>query len=351
MATAAGRLVYSRDELLAEHRYAAPQLEAGYRLHGGFDTEGRYVSPRTLHRWAAVNAWSEALKSRGFPLIDASTALLKRGNYPAIGQQTLLLKNGFGQSMWDGLTVTGVIEAKGKALCEVRPPDFQELAVEDISETCTGHLDKGLLYAHGLDEGGDKANGQGGHDDMWFAVRDLLFGKGAFADPVIPESLSRPETGRRMPQIPPIYEGWILLLMNVLMIEVRAESYFRYCVALMRSPKLFMDRRTDAEHAADLVERIRADEAIHVAYLRAFVSEMRSFTLRTTDGGRVQGAEIVDPVWRDMIEWHAVTNADFGRAQAREATRELLIARPGGEALFAQFDALDPGRAFKVAAE
>jgi len=351
MSAATARRVYSRDELLADHDYAAPQVESGYRLHGGFDAGGHYISPRTLHRWPAVRAWSEALEARGFPLIDASTALLKRGNYPTIAQQSLLLKTGFGQSMWDGLTVTGVIEAKGSALCELQVPDFQQIVVEDIAETCIGHLGKGLIYAHGLDEGGDKANGQGGHDDMWFAVRDLLFGKGAFADPVIPESLSRPETGRRMPQVPPLYEGWILLLMNVLMIEVRAESYFSYCVALMRSPDLFTDRRSDAEHAADLVERIRTDEAVHVAYLQAFVSEMRSFTIRTVDGGTMNGADIIDPIWRDMIEWHAVTNADFGHAQAREATRALLMDSPGGAALFAQFDTLDPNRIVKEAAE
>ena len=31
------QLVYSEAELLAEHRYAKPQIVAGYRLHGGFD--------------------------------------------------------------------------------------------------------------------------------------------------------------------------------------------------------------------------------------------------------------------------------------------------------------------------
>ena len=36
--------VYSRDELMAEHPYAKPQIEAGYRLHGGFDTAGTYIS-------------------------------------------------------------------------------------------------------------------------------------------------------------------------------------------------------------------------------------------------------------------------------------------------------------------
>lgn len=338
----AQRKIWARDELMAEHDYARPQVEAGYRLHGGFDAAGVYVSPRTLHRWPAVRAWAAEVERRGFPLIDASTALLKRGNYPSRAQQELLLSHGYGRSLWNGLTVTGVIEAKGRALCDVTAPDFQKIIVDDLTGTCTGHLNKGLLYAHGLDEGGDTASGQGGHDAMWFAVRDALFGKGAYPDPVVPESLSRPESGRRMPEIPAEYESWILLLMNVLMIEVRAESYFRFCIDVMEAPGTFVQRKAEARHAAELVRRIRTDEAIHVAYLQAFVSELRSFQFRTVGGGTISGAALIDPVWNDMIEWHAVTQADFGRVQARDTIKADLLANVlGGAALWSSFQALD----------
>ncbi len=77
------QLVYSEAELFREHPYAAPQLEAGYRLHGGFDADGAYVSPRTLVRGPAVRAWQGELARRGWPLIDASTRLLTRGSYPS----------------------------------------------------------------------------------------------------------------------------------------------------------------------------------------------------------------------------------------------------------------------------
>jgi len=36
--------------LFAEHPYARRQVEAGQRLHGGFDADGRYISPQTLVR-------------------------------------------------------------------------------------------------------------------------------------------------------------------------------------------------------------------------------------------------------------------------------------------------------------
>lgn len=335
------KVIYSRDELMAEHAYAKPQVEWGYRLHGGFDDKGRYVSPRTLNRWGAVEAWQEQLKGRGGSLIDATVKLLKRGNYPSLQQESLLLANGLGQSLWNSLTVTGVIEARGRALCEVEAPNFQDIIVEDLAGTCTGHLNKGLLYAHGLDEGGNPAQGEGGHDAMWFALRDLLFGKNAFPIPEIPQSLSRPEAGRRIPLVPKMYEDWILLLMNVLMIEVRAESFFAFCTAVMRAPENFRDRRAEAAHAADLVERIRTDEAIHVAYLQTFVSELCNFTFKGEKGERVPGATLINPIWNDMVEWHSVTNAEFQQAQARDGLLALIGTHSKAPVIRDQFLALE----------
>lgn len=335
------RTVYSRDELMADHPYAKPHIEAGYRLHGGFDEKGTYISPRTLHRWPAVEAWQTQVVDRGYPLIDATTRLLKRGSYPNAAQQTLLLSNGMGETLWNALTITGIIEARGRALADAQAPDFQAIIEEDITATATGHLNKGLLYAHGVDEGGWPAKGEGGHDVMWFAARDALFGKDAYPIPEVPASIARPEIGRLMPQLDKVYEDWILLLMNVLMIEVRAESFFSFCTNLMRSPDVFRDRRAAAMHAAELVDRIRTDEAIHVAYLQAFVSEMRSFTLKGTKGERIKGAVLIDPIWEGMIHWHAVTQADFSRDQGREAIVARISKRADGRKLVAEFDALE----------
>jgi hypothetical protein len=335
------RLVYTREELMAEDSYAKLQVEAGYRLHGGFDAKGTYISPRTKLRWPAVKAWQAQVVERGFPLIDATTRLLKRDSYPNTPQQKFLLNNGFGETLWNSLTITGIIEARGRALCDAQAPDFQNIIEEDISATTIGHLNKGLLYAHGLDEGGNKEAGEGGHDDMWFAVRDALFGKDAFLIPEVPASIGRPEMGRLMPQLEKVYEDWILLLMNVLMIEVRAESFFSFCTQIMRSPEVFRDRRQAADHAAELVERIRTDEAIHVAYLQSFVSELRSYTLKGIDGQRIKGAALIDPIWEGMINWHSVIQADFSREQSRQAIEARITARPDGRSLLAQFDSLE----------
>ncbi|HEY0302364.1 MAG TPA: hypothetical protein VGC36_13550, partial [Rhizomicrobium sp.] len=128
---------------------------------------------------------------------------------------------------------------------------------------------------------------------------------------------------------------------------VKAESFFSFCQSIMRDPGNFSDRRAAAAHAADLVERIRTDEAIHVAYLATVVSELRSFTIRTEGGATVPGASVIDPVWNQMIEWHAVTQADFGREQSREAILARLRSKSNGPALAAAFDNLE----FQQAAE
>ena len=334
-------LVYSKADLLAEHDYARPQTEAGYRLHGGFDAEGRYISPRTLRRWPAVKAWQAALQERGWPLIDASTQLLQRGSYPSFEQQKYLLGLGLGRTLWNSLTITGIVEARGQFLAAYDPPSLALIVDDNIAGTAVGHLGKGLFEAHGFDEGGSPERGEGGHDTMWFAVRDLLFGKDAYPLPVPPESLARRELGRLMPQIPGPHEQLVLMLMNVLMIEIRAERFFSFCTQVMRSSELFRDRRAEAERAATLVERIRQDEAIHVAYLQTAISELRSFTFRTGDGARVPGKAFLDPIWEGMVHWHAVTTPDHARTQTRTAIADRLLALSDGAKHLAAFDALE----------
>jgi len=128
---------------------------------------------------------------------------------------------------------------------------------------------------------------------------------------------------------------------------VKAESFFSFCQGIMRDPTNFADRRPAANHAAELVERIRTDEAIHVAYLATVISELRTLTIKTVDDKRVPGAEIIDPVWNQMIEWHAVTNSEFARNQSRDAIMARLRSKPNGAALAATFDSLE----FQQAAE
>ena len=91
------KLVWTREEILADHAYAAPQVEAGYRLHGGFDGDGKYISPRTLNRWPAIRAWSDALKAHGHELVDSSQQLMVGGAFATPAGSVTEIANGWYQ--------------------------------------------------------------------------------------------------------------------------------------------------------------------------------------------------------------------------------------------------------------
>lgn len=335
------KLVYTQEELLASHPYAEYHMAAGHKLHGGFDVEGNYTPPRSLHRIPAIDAWRSEVERKGWKLIDCSADLLKMGNYPTPEQQWLLLENGLDLTMWNSLTIAGVIEGRGALLASFPAPDFQSIIVEDISTLCIDHLNKGLLVAHGWDEGGNPATDIGAHNKMWFAARDALFGRDAYGRAEIPESIVRPETGRLMPQIPPEHEQYLLLLMNLTMIEVRAEAIFRFNETVVKNPDAFKNNRDGANLAADLINRIRLDENIHVASLRVMLSEFRELTIKTVDGATMRGKDLFDPLWTPMIEYHTGAAFDFGRNQTRDALQRQILALDGGEKLFAKFESLE----------
>ena len=50
------KLLYTKEEIEADHDYQTPHIEAGHRLHGGLDRHGNYISPRTKNRWPAIHA-------------------------------------------------------------------------------------------------------------------------------------------------------------------------------------------------------------------------------------------------------------------------------------------------------
>ncbi len=339
------QLVYTEEELYAEHDYAIPHERDGVRLHGGFDAQGRYVPPRSLGRGRAMAAWTAALRERGGDLFDADASVLLNGpRMPNVAQQTLLLKAGVGRPFWNSLTVTGKIEGRGRVLAETAFPDLQEILVEDVSGMALGHLNKGLLAMHGIDEGGEPDKGIGGHDVMWFVARDLAYGRDAYPDVEPPENIARPEAGQRlMPELPPEYEGMLSLLMNLLLIEFRAEIGFASTQEILRNPELFSARRAEAGEAADIVGRIREDERIHVESLRLYLGELRELTLKTVEGGTVLGAELIDRFWDGLVRWATVEQPALVADNQYQALRPVILEHPDGERLLAEFNALgDP---------
>ncbi len=331
-------LVFTEDELMLDHPDLAPHVVAGIPMHGGFRPDGSYQPPRALVREPALGAWEAALIGRGGAPLAADASLLGGVRLPSVEQSRVLLRHGLGETFWNTLTITGKIEARGRLLADIEFPSLQPHIVDDISEMGIGHLGKGLLKAHGYDEGG--LPGIGAHDAMWFAARDLAFGAGAYPDVDPPENIARPEAGRRfMPELPPEIEGLLSLLMNLLVIEFRAEIGFAATQAILRTPELFVDRRAQAEEAAEIVDRIRADEEIHVSSLRLYLGECADVTFRTLDGGTVPGSELIDRFWGGLVRWATVEQPALVADQQRALLHERVMAHPDGSAIWAEFEA------------
>ncbi|MDH5670514.1 MAG: hypothetical protein OEZ06_00085 [Myxococcales bacterium] len=334
------QLRFTEEELMREHDYAAPQVVAGHRIHGGFDAAGNYLCPRTALRQQAIDNWAQALLQRGGQLFEADASLLSGVRTPNTAQQKLLLLEGLGQTFWNSLTITGVIEARGRFLVQAPIPDYQSAVEEDISEMALGHLHRGLMKAHGLDEGGEPERGIGGHDVMWFALRDLAFGETDYPEPVIPANITRPESSEPMPQIGRPHARILAFLMNLLMIEFRAEIGFAATEALLRDPELFSTRQAEAEQAADVVQRIRLDEEVHVTSLRVMLGEARDLHFKTGDGGHVLGAELIDPFWQSLVNWATVEQPQLLADRNREMLSARILEHAEGERILRQFDAL-----------
>jgi hypothetical protein len=335
------RLTYTEDEFLQSHPYARPQIVAGHLLHGGFDEDGRYVSPRLLHRGPAIDAWSEALRVRGGDLLAADSSLLAGIRFPSVAQQKLLIQRGLGQTFWNTLTIIGHIEARGRILAEMEFPDLQPYVVEDVSQLAIGHLNRGLLKAHGLDEGGEPQRGIGGHDVMWFALRDLAFGPPPWPEPEPPQNIARPDSeAEPFPLLTPAVFRTLYLLANLLMIEFRAERGFSDSEALLLDPDLFTARRAGAEEAAEIVNRIRTDEEIHVASLRLYLGELQRLTLKMRDGNTLSGREVVETLWNGIVQWATVEQPRLAAAQQRRVLTERILAHSDGEEILREFEAL-----------
>ena len=94
------KLIYSQEELEADNVYATPHIECGLKLHGGFNADGEYLSPRTKHRWTAINAWKNQLEKQNVEIVGATTALLTEPNFPneaqAIFYSKMVFSNHFG---------------------------------------------------------------------------------------------------------------------------------------------------------------------------------------------------------------------------------------------------------------
>lgn len=346
------QLEYTWDELLADPPIVEPLRAGGVICHGGYLEDGTYASPRTAHRVPAIRAWqARHVADFGTDLLDAPLDSWP-GNYPNLAQARLLLGNGVREPIVAQLTRIGTVEGFGANIRHLAPADMQPFFVDDISGTATEHLGRGLVEAHARDEAGwdDRA----GHDQMWFAVRDIAFEhpftgdmtarlleRLGFAGPAVSEQERRArfETIRAFPDIDAGLEMLLRTMIRVLFIEMKAFHIFAWAEALLADGDLVAG---DGE-AARLVACIRADETPHVEYLRTALTEMRDRTFVTSRGTGRPGTEVIGTLWDLLLAESMGTVETANRTSFRKELERTLEGRPGragGAALLEEFDAI-----------
>jgi hypothetical protein len=300
---------YTESELLLSHDYAEPLVAGGVRCHGGFDDEGRYVSPRTRLRGPAIEAWEhQRVEQFGTPVLDVPIDSWPE-HFPNVEQSKLLIRRGAPEPIIATLTRIGTVEGFGGMLRLVPVPDMRPLFEEDITGTAIAHLDRGLIEAHARDEAGFEE--EAGHDVMWFVARDIAFENPVTADetelmlermgirggPGKPAPLV--DVARVLPEeIDPTLEFLVGRMINLLFIEIAAFHTFRWAESVLADTDLVAG---DGE-AARLVSYIRADETPHVSYLRTALSEMRDRTWIGQRGNRYPGDEMIGLLWDKALE-------------------------------------------------
>ncbi len=331
------RLNWSEEELLESGAYEAPLIAGGVRCHGGFDAEGSYRSPRTIHRDPAIAAWQGRLTAEGHELVAIDPALLPP-QYPSVEQARLLLKEDVKEPIVRALTIISIVEGFGAIIRDVKVPDLASALVEPIDGTALAHLDRGLFEAHARDEAGHRD--EGGHKQMWEAARDLALESPKVPGDVLMRIMGRRErrqSRRALPELDADLERMLGTMATVLTVEIFAARTFDWGEQLLSDPEV----SAEPERAGDMVRHIRADERPHVEYLRTALSEVRARTLRTVDGGTLSGREAIDRLLHGTLRVFTRERPQENRDDVRTGLA-AAIERAGRPAdLIEQVDALD----------
>ena len=333
------RTIFTRDELLDSGAYEAPLVAGGVRCHGGFEADGRYRSPRMVHRAPAIAAWQARLAREGAPLVEIPRTLMPP-QYPNVEQATLLLRHGVRDPIVRTLTIISIVEGFGAIIRDVKVPDLGVLVVEPVEGTALAHLAHGLFEAHARDESGFKD--EGGHKQMWEAARDLALDKPKIPGDVLMRMMGRNASRGRRPERPfpmldETLERMLALMAQVLVVEVFAEGTFDWGVRLLSNPEV----SAAPVAAGDMVRHVRSDEKPHVEYLRTALSELRARTLRTVDGHTLSGREVVDGLLHRILREITRNRPREQREDIRESMIEAMRVAARPDALLEEFDALE----------
>jgi hypothetical protein len=347
------QLDYTEDEILASHDYAAPLYAGGVRCHGGFDDDGRYVSPRTRNRVPAIAAWqAHRAEQFGTPLLDVPLETWP-AHYPSLPQARFLLEQGVREPIVATLTRIGTVEGFGGLIRHTFFPDLQSCFDEDVRGTAMSHLQRGLYEAHARDEAGFED--EGGHKQMWFAARDV-----AFENPVTEDEtntmlqrmgIPRPaqfgtdvaamraaaQANRLWPEDVDLdLELTVERMVRLLLIEISAFHTFAWAEALLADETLVASEG----EAARLVSYIRADETPHVEYLKTVLTEMRDRTFVGASRKKYAGTDLVNRTWDRAVAESTGPRHEEGVRIARIEITHACSSRSDGADIVARFDEL-----------
>jgi hypothetical protein len=331
---------WSEAELLATDDIVEPLIARGVNCHGGFDANGEYVSPRTKFRVPATAAWQQSHRENfGTEILDAPLATWPV-SYPDVAQSKYLLSEGVRLPVIATLTRIGTVEGFGGVIRQFGPGDLQRFFVESIDGTCLAHLQRGLFEAQARDEAGwgDEA----GHRDMWFAARDIAFENPVTDDETLAmlrrmglpvgdlATSAAPAPPRLFDDLDPDIERMTRFMVGLLFIELSAFHTFAWAEAVLSDCDLVAG---DGE-AARIVSYVRADEAPHVEYLKAALTEMRDRTFIGESGRTYPGADVIGTIWANgMAESREVRRPQQLRTMLAEVEHALAGNRRRAEIL------------------
>lgn len=352
------RRVYSEDEILADHDFAKKTSHDGRTIHGGLDAQGRYLPPRSLYRTDAIRTWAGKVKEAGHKLdvMDRKAVIEMFEFFPTVEQAKLLLENGCKDAMTRLLTMIGIVEGFGNDGIRLMPRlDMGGYFEESVEGTCLEHLHKGLLLAHGRDEAGFEH--ESGHDEMWFAIRDVALDRPEVTDDMFenlpiapppgyagkakaaPEALSVGDMTKQLfPNLDPILEMTLRGLAQILLVELGAYKTFAWARQVLADPKV----SAAPEWAPWMVDCIQADEDIHVNYLECALAEARARTFVATDGEKIPGPVIIDRICEVALERQSGARMQRMMAHRYRNILNELDRRSDGERILREFQALGP---------
>ena len=315
------RTEYSFDELLSEHAYERRVVVDGIVCHGGFVAD-RYVSPRTMWRAPAIDAWQARLPAGELAAVLDPIAARVPPHFPGADATRLLVRHGVTVPLVRILSIIAIVEGfGGEVLRDVTLPPLGARVLDPIGGTALAHLGP-LFEAHARDEAG--------HRRMWELARDVALDRPAVPKDLVP-NLAPSAAPRLVPEIPPDMEALIVRMMGVLVIEVFAVEAFRWARQVLGDATLF--RRHD--EARTLVEFIQQDETPHVGYLATALAELRCRRLAGADGTEVAGRDVVGRVRDTIVAFQSGprhrANVDF----RRQVTERCVDGHPRREELLA----------------